>query len=111
MGEPAWPSRSAAEFREAARHEALCNLALVGVPMIALCPYDAARLPASVLAAARQTHPLLARPAGLAPSPAFLGPVHRGRCRQSLAYDAGRVTRDVDARFVPPGIVLDEPGR
>jgi sorbitol-specific phosphotransferase system component IIBC len=26
----------------------------------------------------------------------------------ALAYDAARVTRDVDARFVPHGIVLDE---
>ncbi len=26
----------------------------------------------------------------------------------ALAYDASRVTRDVDARFVPHGIVLDE---
>lgn len=26
----------------------------------------------------------------------------------ALAYDATRVTRDVDARFVPHGIVLDE---
>lgn len=26
----------------------------------------------------------------------------------ALAYDANRVTRDVDARFVPHGIVLDE---
>jgi hypothetical protein len=26
----------------------------------------------------------------------------------ALAYDADRVTRDVDARFVPHGIVVDE---
>ena len=29
----------------------------------------------------------------------------------ALAYDASRVTRDVDARFVPHGIVLDEAGQ
>lgn len=29
----------------------------------------------------------------------------------ALAYDASRVTRDVDARFVPHGIVLDEARR
>ena len=31
-----------------------------------------------------------------------------GGAAMALAYDAGRVTRDVDARFVPHGIVLDE---
>jgi hypothetical protein len=35
-----------------------------------------------------------------------------GGAAMALAYDATRVTRDVDARFVPHGIVLDEaPGR
>ena len=29
----------------------------------------------------------------------------------ALAYDAGPVTRDVDARFVPHGIVLEEAGQ
>lgn len=29
----------------------------------------------------------------------------------ALAYDATRVTRDVDARFVPHGIVLEEARR
>lgn len=31
-----------------------------------------------------------------------------GGAAMALAYDANRVTRDVDARFVPHGIVLDE---
>jgi hypothetical protein len=31
-----------------------------------------------------------------------------GGAAMALAYDAQRVTRDVDARFVPHGIVLDE---
>lgn len=31
-----------------------------------------------------------------------------GGAAMALAYDASRVTRDVDARFVPHGIVLDE---
>ena len=73
VGEPAWPARSDAELREAARHEALSNLALADVPMTALCPYDAVRLPADVLAAAEQTHPLLAGSGGPVQSPAFLG--------------------------------------
>jgi predicted nucleotidyltransferase len=31
-----------------------------------------------------------------------------GGAAMALAYDAGRVTRDVDAMFVPHGVVLDE---
>lgn len=32
-----------------------------------------------------------------------------GGAAMALAYDANRVTRDVDATFVPHGIVLEEP--
>lgn len=74
VGEPTWPARSAAELVEAARHEALSNLAFARTPMTALCPYDVTVLPAEVAAAAEQTHPLLAGPGGPAPSPAYLGP-------------------------------------
>jgi hypothetical protein len=34
-----------------------------------------------------------------------------GGAAMALAYDATRVTRDVDARFVPHGIVLEEARR
>jgi anti-sigma regulatory factor (Ser/Thr protein kinase) len=85
VGQPVWPARPARERLEAARHEALSNLAFAGLPMTALCPYDAARLPEDVLARAEQTHPLLARSGRPAPSPAYLGP---GRipasCREPL---------------------------
>jgi len=56
VGEPVWPGRSAAEICEAARHEALINLAFAQAPMTILCPYDASGLAASVLAGARRTH-------------------------------------------------------
>jgi anti-sigma regulatory factor (Ser/Thr protein kinase) len=56
VGEPAWPGRSAAEICEAARHEALINLAFAQTPITILCPYDASGLPGSVLAGARRTH-------------------------------------------------------
>ena len=56
VGEPAWPGRSAAEIWEAARHEALINLAFAQTPITILCPYDAAGLAGSVLAGARRTH-------------------------------------------------------
>jgi anti-sigma regulatory factor (Ser/Thr protein kinase) len=56
IGEPVWPGRSPAEICEAARHEALINLAFAGTPARILCPYDAARLAGSVLAGASRTH-------------------------------------------------------
>jgi anti-sigma regulatory factor (Ser/Thr protein kinase) len=41
---------------EAARHEALVNLAFARAQATILCPYDASRLAGSVLADARRTH-------------------------------------------------------
>jgi anti-sigma regulatory factor (Ser/Thr protein kinase) len=57
VGEPVWPGRSAAEMCEAARHEALINLAFAGMPVTILCPYDAAGLPPSVVSSAERSHP------------------------------------------------------
>jgi len=56
VDESAWPRRSAAEICEAARHEALINLAFAQTPITIFCPYDASGLPGSVLADARRTH-------------------------------------------------------
>jgi anti-sigma regulatory factor (Ser/Thr protein kinase) len=55
--EPIWPGRSAGEIRDATKHEALINLAWPGAPIRTLCAYDAASLPAEVLADAERTHP------------------------------------------------------
>ncbi len=73
VGEPIWPTRPAGACLEAARHEALSNLAFADVAMTALCPYDAGRLPDDVLTRAQQTHPLIAGPSGPGPSPLYLG--------------------------------------
>jgi anti-sigma regulatory factor (Ser/Thr protein kinase) len=56
VGEPTWPGRSVAEICEAARHEALINLAFAQAPMTILCPYDASGLAGSVLDDARRAH-------------------------------------------------------
>ena len=56
VGEPVWPGRSAAEMCEAARHEALVNLAFARTEAAILCPYDAAGLPPSVVSEAERTH-------------------------------------------------------
>lgn len=59
VGEPVWAGRGPAELREAAKHEALINLAFADADAGMLCPYDAGALGAAVLADARRTHPLL----------------------------------------------------
>jgi anti-sigma regulatory factor (Ser/Thr protein kinase) len=56
VGEPIWPGRSPAEICEAARHEALLNLAFAPAEAAILCPYDASGLAEAVLAGARCTH-------------------------------------------------------
>jgi len=59
LAEPAWAARSAAELQEAARHEALLNLAFADADITIRCPYNDAALHQSVLAQARATHPML----------------------------------------------------
>ncbi len=61
LDESAWPGRTAAELQEAARHEALMNLAFAGSDIQVLCPYNARSLPQPVLSDARRTHPWLCR--------------------------------------------------
>jgi anti-sigma regulatory factor (Ser/Thr protein kinase) len=58
IGEPVWAGRSPDELDECERHEALINSAFDGASDFWLvCPYDVAKLPAEVLAAAEATHP------------------------------------------------------
>jgi anti-sigma regulatory factor (Ser/Thr protein kinase) len=54
--ESIWPGRSRGEVCEAVRLEALIEQVLAGLWADVLCPYDAARLPQSVLADARRAH-------------------------------------------------------
>ncbi|NUR89571.1 MAG: sensor histidine kinase [Nonomuraea sp.] len=71
IGEPVWPGRTAAEYPACAQHEAAVNYAFRGRLVTIVCPYDAARLPAQVLAEAALTHPLLRDGAGERPSPTY----------------------------------------
>jgi anti-sigma regulatory factor (Ser/Thr protein kinase) len=73
VGEPIWPGRSAAELREAARHEALVNLAFAGTGTIFLCPYDRVGLGGEVIAAALRSHPQVWERNGSRASPAYAG--------------------------------------
>jgi hypothetical protein len=60
VGEPIWHARRPAEIVECQLHEALLNVAMPREsPLWLRCPYDAGRLPASVLAEAAATHPIL----------------------------------------------------
>ncbi len=74
VGEPVWPGRSAAEMCEAARHEALVNLAFAGMAVTILCPYDAAGLPAPVLSDAERTHPAILAGGRTVPAAHYAGP-------------------------------------
>ncbi len=85
IGEPLWPARTAAEAREAVRHEALINVAFAGAPVAVLCPYDVAALAPRIVASAGHTHPLIGTLAEPRPSP---------------DYDGGRVPR-TSARPLP----------
>jgi anti-sigma regulatory factor (Ser/Thr protein kinase) len=73
LGEPAWHGRSEAEFQEAARHEALLNLAFTGTEISILCLYSAL-LPPPVLAQACSTHPTVLTGGAESASPAYLEP-------------------------------------
>jgi len=75
ISEAIWPGRSDAEIREVFTHEALTNLAFAGTAATIICSYDARRLPATVIAGAQRTHPFLSARGGLAPSPAYQGPM------------------------------------
>jgi anti-sigma regulatory factor (Ser/Thr protein kinase) len=59
VGEPIWPSRSAAETREVVRHEALVNLAFAASAASFLCPYDVSQLRPRITASASRTHPVI----------------------------------------------------
>jgi anti-sigma regulatory factor (Ser/Thr protein kinase) len=102
VSEPIWDSRSAAEVREATRHEALINLAFAGAAVSILCPYDTSSLSPAVIADARRTHPLLMTPGSVTPSPAYGGPGDiPASCLAPLTSSAGAIactyTRDLHA--------------
>ncbi|MEU3829367.1 sensor histidine kinase [Streptomyces sp. NPDC029080] len=74
VSEPVWRGRTAAEVREAVRHEALVNLAFAGRHATVLCPYDTA-LPEPIPAQARRTHPVLGGPGERSDSPYYADPL------------------------------------
>jgi anti-sigma regulatory factor (Ser/Thr protein kinase) len=75
VSESAWPGRSAAELREAARHEALTNRAFADAAAAIMCLYDS-RLAGSVLSTAGRIHPLICQDGDTQTSAHYAGPQH-----------------------------------
>jgi len=104
VSEPVWPGRSAAERQEAARHEALVNLAFRQIPAMILCPYDIAALPRSVIADAAATHPDLMSGGQEEASASYRDPAalpaHRDRLLASPPRRSGELHYDSDLRPV-----------
>jgi anti-sigma regulatory factor (Ser/Thr protein kinase) len=87
LSEPFWPGRPVAEVAEAARHEALLNLAFAGMAVTALCLYDAVALDPSVLSRAGETHPVV---------------ISGGRPRTSSRFAAATNPADYERSLAPP---------
>ncbi len=73
LGEATWPGRRPAELREAARHDALLNVAFAEAQLSMLCLYNAAGLPPSAVLDACSTHPSLVSDAAEHSNPDYLG--------------------------------------
>ena len=72
--QPFWAGRPDAENSEAARHEALVNLALADVSATVLCVYDARELDTAALSCAEETHPVVITGGEPRDSPRYAGP-------------------------------------
>src|ERR1700760_2293972 len=90
IGEPVWPGRTAAERREATRHESLINLAFRDSPVTNVCLYDRAGLPEAVVADAASTHPAVINDGLETASAGYLmPPALPRRCRRALPSPPG----------------------
>jgi hypothetical protein len=73
LGEPAWTSRAPLELLEWQRVEALVNVAFEGTGAAILCAYSR-RLPAGIIAVARQTHPETVKGTKAVATPGYMDP-------------------------------------
>jgi GntR family transcriptional regulator, rspAB operon transcriptional repressor len=91
IGEVAWNDNTPAALAEWTRYEAVVNVAFALAPVSIICPYDARRLPSSVVADAHRTHPAICHGAESSPSENFT--------------DVAVLTRELDqAGFGPPSV-------
>ncbi|MFD9502411.1 anti-sigma factor RsbA family regulatory protein [Streptomyces sp. NPDC060035] len=91
IGEPIWPGRTAAEYPACVQHEALINAAFRGRDVTIVCPYDAVRLDATVLADAYATHPVI---------------IDAGREEHSSSYDPDRIVAAYNQPLARPSHML-----
>src|SRR5690242_3489491 len=73
IGESIWPGRSDAELCEAARHEALLNLAFAKALVSIMCPYDVRGLAADVVGRVQRTHPAILQAGKTQPTTGYAG--------------------------------------
>ena len=73
IGESIWPGRSDAELCEAARHEALLNLAFAAASVSIMCPYDVRGLAAPVVGRVQRTHPEVMQAGQTQPAASYAG--------------------------------------
>jgi len=73
IGESAWPGRTDAELCEAARHEALLNLAFATTSVSIMCPYDIRALAADVVGRVQRTHPAILQAGQTQPATGYAG--------------------------------------
>jgi anti-sigma regulatory factor (Ser/Thr protein kinase) len=96
VAEPAWAGRTDSEYLACMQHEALVSLAFVGVGMTGLCPYDASRLDASVLANVRLTHPQIWLGGSRTHCLEYAVDAALDQCNQPLASSPAAVTCTVE---------------
>jgi len=73
IGESSWPGRSDAELCEAARHDALLNLAFAKASVSIMCPYDVRGLAADVVVRVQRTHPAILQAGQTQPATGYAG--------------------------------------
>lgn len=101
IGEPIWPGRTAVEYPACVQPEALINAAFRGREVTILCPYDADRLEAEVLADAYATHPVVIDADGQLTSDAYDPEYVVARYNEPLAYPPGAATLTFNAEELP----------
>jgi anti-sigma regulatory factor (Ser/Thr protein kinase) len=95
IAEPVWAGRTAFEYSACMQHEALANIALDGLDVTGLCPYDASCLDESVLADVRLTHPQIWQGGSREHSPEYALDAALDQCNQPLATNPAAVTYTV----------------
>jgi len=95
IAEPVWAGRTAFETSACMQHEALANIALDGLNVTDLCPYDASCLDKSVLADVRLTHPQIWQGGSRKRSPEYALDAALDQCNQPLVTNPAAVTYTV----------------